>query len=53
LLMELTRRHRGLPIQAFVDSVAGELLQRANSQDDLTLLGVEFVSVDAMGQPPG
>ena len=36
-------RHRGLPIQEFIDQVARDLFSQVRQVDDLTLLGLEVM----------
>ena len=41
-LIEATRKHRGAPLQLFVDRVAQELLEASRNTEDFTLLGLEY-----------
>jgi sigma-B regulation protein RsbU (phosphoserine phosphatase) len=41
-LVESVERHRNLPAQAFVDSVARDLLEESRHPEDSTILAVEF-----------
>lgn len=43
-LIESVGRHRELPVQAFVDAVARDLLRSERLIDDLTLVGLEFLA---------
>ncbi len=42
-LLACAEKHRGLPIQEFVESLARDLFSSGNPPDDLTLLGLEMV----------
>ena len=42
-LLACAERHRALPIQEFVESLARDLFSSGNPPDDLTLLGLEMV----------
>jgi phosphoserine phosphatase RsbU/P len=41
-LVESAKLHRGLPVMAFVDSVARDLLEESRHPEDFTLLAVEY-----------
>jgi sigma-B regulation protein RsbU (phosphoserine phosphatase) len=41
-LVEAARRHQALPVQAFIDSVARDLLEDSRHPEDFTLLAVEY-----------
>jgi len=41
-LVEAAERHRALPVQAFVDTVARELLEESRHTEDFSLLAVEY-----------
>src|SRR4051794_18538920 len=43
-LIACAERHRGLPIQAFVENLARDLFSTASRPDDLTLLGLEMLA---------
>lgn len=42
-LWEAATRHRELPIDAFVEQVGKEILPQSKSEEDFTLLGVEYL----------
>jgi sigma-B regulation protein RsbU (phosphoserine phosphatase) len=44
-LLACAERHRGLPIQDFVATLAQDLFGHDNKPDDLTLLGVELLPI--------
>jgi sigma-B regulation protein RsbU (phosphoserine phosphatase) len=49
-LLACAERHRGLPIQEFVDRLARDLFGTAERPDDLTLLGLEICDDEGMRQ---
>jgi serine phosphatase RsbU (regulator of sigma subunit) len=42
LLTEAAKKHRALAVQPFVDQVARELLEQSRTQEDFTLLAIEY-----------
>ena len=43
-LLACAARHRALPIEEFLEQLAGDLLRQPEQQDDFTLLGLEMTA---------